>query len=238
LSNFKSADDIHLDGNIVTGTKHWISMVDRADYGIFRIPVDGTEACILLDFADAKPVIDMTYAAPIGMEVARPGSITLDNYDLPDYAILERRKYQENSKEFFHLSNISDYCFITNYLGLILSLYDDVKVYVEQNKMTGVDFDIRNLGLDISSLTMLWQDNLPTINLTLPTDIFWHRRNTQYTFGKKILIDMISLILRICDSRWLDATSPKNQRFRDALTFCSHMKPLHKNLEEKNFLKN
>ena len=30
--------------------------------------------------------------------------------------------------------------------------------------------------------------------------------------------------------------NPANQRFRDALTFCSHMKPLYRNLDEKHFV--
>jgi hypothetical protein len=212
-------------------------MVHQADYGIFRVPVGDAEAYVLIDFADVKPKIDMSFATPMGMEIACPGSITVDNFVLPDSHILGYRKYHENSPEFFHLTNISDYCFITNYLGLILSLYNDLKIYVEQTNITGVDFDIKNLGLDISGLVMVWEDNLSSVDITVPNDNFWHRRNTQYTLSKKTLIDMISLILKICDSRWLDAKSPKNQRFRDALTFCSHMKPLHRNLEEKNFVK-
>jgi len=235
-SNFKSADEMTLDGTTVSGTKHWISMVHQADYGIFRVPVNDTEAYVLIDFATVKPSIDMSYATPMGMEIACPGSITVNNYTLPENCILGYRKYYENSPEFFHINSISDYCFITNYLGLILSLNKEVKTYIEQTKIN-VDFEFKKIGLVIAGLVMTWQDNLSSVDITTPTDEFWHRRNTQYTLYKDTLIDLIHLILQICDSRWLDAKSSNNQRFRDALTFCSHMKPLHRNLEEKHFVK-
>jgi len=236
-SGWKSADQMILNGTTVSGTKHWISMVDQADYGIFRVPVDDSEAYILIDFNEVKPIIDTSYASLIGMEIAQPGSITIDNYTLPDYYILGHRQYYQNSPEFSHITNLADYGFITNYLGLILSVYEELRIYIEQNKITGINFEFKKIGLEISSLTMTWEDNLSSVNVVTPTDHFWHRRNTQYTMSKSVLINLISLILQVCDSRWLDAKSPRNQRFRDALTFCSHMKPLYINLEEKHFVK-
>jgi hypothetical protein len=236
FSNFKVADSMKLDGYTVTGTKQWISLVDQANFGVFRVPVNDTEAYILINFASAKPIIDLSYTTPIGMTIARPGSITLDNFTIPESHILGYRKYHENSPKFFHVTNMSDYCFVTNYLGVVVELYEDLKRYIEKTNVN-VDFEFRKLGLAVSGLVMLWQDNLPSVHTIVPTDEFWHRRNTQYTLSKDTLVDIISLILKIGDSRWLDAKSPDNQRFRDALTFSSHMKPLYRNLEEKHFVK-
>lgn len=235
FSNFKAADTMQLNGNAVSGTKQWISSVDRADFGIFRVPVNDTEAYVMIDFAHANPVIDMSYTTPIGMQIARPGSITLDNYNLPANSILGYRKYHENSPEFFHITNMSDYCFVTNYLGIVLSLYQELRQYIERTNIN-VDYNYKKLGLSVSALLMMWQDNLASVHTTIPTDNFWHRRNTQYTQSKNILLEIISLILHIGDSRWVDACSPNNQRFRDALSFSSHMKPLYRNLQEKHFV--
>ena len=235
FSNFKAADTMQLNGNAVSGTKQWISSVDRADFGIFRVPVNDTEAYVMIDFAHANPVIDMSYTTPIGMQIARPGSITLDNYNLPANSILGYRKYHENSPEFSHITNMSDYCFVTNYLGIVMSLYQDLGQYIERTNIN-IDYDYKKLGLSVSALLMMWQDNLASVHTTIPTDNFWHRRNTQYTQSKNILLEIISLILHIGDSRWVDACSPNNQRFRDALSFSSHMKPLYRNLQEKHFV--
>jgi hypothetical protein len=236
FSNFKSADTMRLEDTTVSGTKHWISLVDRASFGIFRVPVKDTEAYVLIDFQTVKPKIDMSYTTPIGMQIARPGSITIDEYCLSPEHILGYRKYHENSPEFFHITNLSDYCFVTNYVGLVVALYKDLENYVQNNKIN-IDYNLRRMGLRVSAMVMAWQDNLSSLETNVPTDEFWHRRNTQYTTGKDTLLDLISLILQIGDSRWLDATSPHNQRFRDALTFSSHMKPLQRNLEEKHFVK-
>lgn len=236
FSNFKSADTMRLDGTTVSGTKHWISLVDQASFGIFRVPVDDTEAYVLIDFASVQPKIDMSYSTPIGMQIARPGSITIDNYTLPKDCILGYRKYHENSPEFFHITNMSDYCFITNYVGLVVALYKDLETYVQNNKIN-IEYNFKRLGLRISSLVMSWQDNLSSTDIRVPTDEFWHRRNTLYTLGKDVLLDLIGLILQIGDSRWVDSVNPNNQRFRDALTFSSHMKPLYKNLQERQFVR-
>jgi hypothetical protein len=235
FSNFKAADTMRLDGNTVSGTKQWISLVDRADFGVFRVPVNDTEAYVMIDFASAQPVIDLSYTTPIGMQIARPGSITLDRYVLPDNAILGYRKYHENSPEFFHITNMSDYCFVTNYLGIVVSLYQELGQYLERAKID-IDYNYKKLGLSVSALLMMWQDNLSSVHTVTPTDSFWHRRNTQYTQSKNVLLEIINLILHTGNSRWVDAVSPANQRFRDALSFSSHMKPLYRNLHEKHFV--
>lgn len=236
FSNCKSADTMRLDGTEITGTKHWISLVDRADFGIFRVPCGDTEALVLIDFNAVQPKIDMDFTTPIGMEIARPGSITIDKFCLPPEYILDYKKYHENSSEFFHITNISDYCFITNYVGLLVALFRDLENYVRTNSVE-IQFELKKIALKISAICMTWQDNLESTKITTPTDEFWNRRNTQYTLGKETLLELINLILQIGDSRWLDAKSPNNQRFRDALVFSSHMKPLYKNLAEQHFFR-
>jgi len=235
-SNYKSADTMKLDGTTVSGTKQWISMVHQADYGIFRVPVDSTEAYVLIDFAMVKPTISFDHVNPIGMQIARPGSITINNYTLPAESILGYKHYHEHNPIYFYSQNFTDYAFITNYLGLITALFEDVKIYAEQRKIN-IDFEIRKLGLAISGLLIPWKNNFYTLKESSPSNEFWHIRNTQYTMSKNILVDLIHLVLQVFDATWMDSHSHKSQRLRDALTFCSHMKPLYKNLEEKHFVK-
>jgi hypothetical protein len=235
-SNVKSADTMTLNGTTISGTKQWISMVHQADYGIFRVPVNDTEAYVLIDFATFNPKIEFDHVTPIGMQMARPGSITFDNYTLPEECIIGYRHYHELNQVYFYSQNNADYAFITNYLALITALFRDLSDYVEQRKIN-IDFEIKKLGLAISGLLMIWENNLSTLEEINPNHAFWHLRNTQYTMSKNTLLDLIHLILQVCDATWMDAHSQKSQRLRDALTFCSHMKPLYKNLEEKHFIK-
>jgi hypothetical protein len=108
----------------------------------------------------------MSYTTPIGMQIARPGSITLDHYVLPSNSILGYRKYHENSPEFFHITNMSDYCFVTNYLGIVMSLYQELGQYLERANIN-VDYDYKKLGLSVSAVLMMWQDNLASVHTTL-----------------------------------------------------------------------
>ena len=237
-SNFKSADSMILQDRTVTGTKQWISMVDQADYGIFIVPHNGhdqEEAYVLIDFAEVNPLIDLSYVTPLGMQIAHPGSITIDNCELPEEYILGYRKYFEPTIIYFRAKNDTDYAFITNYLGLVTALFEDLRAYIEQTKIN-VEFELNKLELAVAALNMVWHNNLPSVRRTTDSPDFWRQRNTQYTMSKTVLLDLIHFALQIFDARWTDISSPSTQRFRDAITFCSHMKPLYRNVDEKHFV--
>ena len=233
-SGGKSADELTLNGNILNGTKHWVSLLEQADYGIFRVQVDEADAFVLVDFRTMPHTRDMNWMTPIGMEIARPGSFSVEHLELLPEFILGHKKFYENHPLWSPVINIIDYAFITNYLGLIISLHQEFGEYLDAHNLNK-PFEFNRLGMLISSLKMTWSDNLASVEVTETHDEFWHRRNTQYTMSKDILCQLIALILQQGDSRWLDAKSTKSQRMRDALTFCSHMKPLSVNLIEKNF---
>lgn len=233
-SGSKSADDLVLNGNVLNGTKHWVSLLEQADYGIFRVTVEDTDAFVFLDFRAIPHKKDMTWMTPIGMELARPGSVTVRDLELPAECVLGHKKFYENHPLWSPVLNIIDYAFITNYLGLIVSLHHEFGIYLD-GLGRSKEFEFERLGASIAGLKMMWKDNLSSVSSAEFNDTFWHRRNTQYTMSKDVICQLITLILQQGDSRWLDACSTQSQRMRDALTFCSHMKPLAINLKEKHF---
>lgn len=230
----KSVDTIKFTNNTtVSGTKHWISLIDQADFGVLRVINESNKKLhVLFDFNSMDHVIDMSAFTPIGMEIAGPGSITVDNLSIPLEYILGEQGTQET---FLH-SSFHDYCFTTNYLGCSIALFEDISDYAEKNNC-GVELALNKIELGLSSLKMLWQDNLYSLGVEQSSDLFWNRRNTQYVQSKRILIDLISLILELGVSYYLDAKSPYSQRFRDALMLSSHMQPLYQNAQNLHFLK-
>lgn len=238
LSNVKSVDTMNLYQGQIQGTKHWISMLDRSDYAVFYVsvlnnPEKKIEALIALNLNTVSYKIEQT-TATLGMEIARPASMTLAPVCISDNNILGYRVYGQGEQIHPHLNNFANYCFITNFLGINIGLYHELDHYVQTHNLNK-DLEFKKIGLEISGLYMLWKDNLESINQQNMDDKFWHRRNTQYVMGKNALIKLINLILQIGDSRWmtLDAST---QKFRDALTFCSHMRPLNNNLSEQFFV--
>ena len=128
------------------------------------------------------------------------------------------------------------YAFITNYLGAIVSLFKDLKEYIESENIN-INFELKPLELEISMLKMAWDNNLTTVYEKNFTDNFWHKRNTQYTQSKKILLSLINLVLKVGNPRWLDKNSiDAGRRFRDALVFSAHMKTFYNNLHGQHFV--
>lgn len=238
-SNIKGSDKFTLENNIVNGTKHWITNIHQAEYGIFRIqsPDPDKEAYVLFDFSALPPnYINDCNPRQIGMEIAKAGSLVVNNYSVPEGYVLGYRDYYQFHPEFSFVSNFTDYAFITNYLGLIIALYKDIETYAASNNIV-IELELKNLGVEVSSLVMTWQHNLESVVTASYTDEFWGQRDTQYVRGKQILLSLIQLALKIGNSQWLDATGAKSQRLRDALVFVTHMKPIYQNLKGKNFVK-
>jgi hypothetical protein len=230
---YKSTDTIKLSNNKVSGSKNWISLIDQADFGVFRVIDDNQRKLhILFDLTAIEHSIDMSTFTPIGMEIARPGSITVKDLIIPPEYILG----EQGTQETFLPSSFHDYCFTTNYLGCSVALFKDIVLYAEKNNCRA-ELALNKIELSLSSLKMLWQDNLDSLGEKISSDLFWNRRNTQYVQSKKVLIDLISLILELGVSYYFDAKSPFSQRFRDALMLSSHMQPLYKNTHDLHFLK-
>lgn len=242
FSSQKKADAFFLDERTVSGVKHWISNVHLADYGFFHARLSDRSMTnvhmpyvnVLINFNAVKPLVSMDYSVSLGMEIAKAGSITIDSYELPENYIFSPPADSPHLATRYR-SGVS-FTFITNYLGLIQGLFNDFEVYVDENNIN-VNFERKKMSLAISSLTMHWRNNLSTIMDHDPTDTVWHKYNTQYTISKNVLLDLIHLVLQVCDSRWVDAHSSRSQRLRDALTYCAHMRPLQNNVTEHSFLR-
>jgi hypothetical protein len=217
----------------ITGTKFWISGVDQADFGVLRVvDENNNKAHVLFDFNSIQHSVSIGNFVPIGMDLARPGEFSVDKITIPQEYILG---YQ-GTQDFFQFSSFHDYCFTTNYLGCTIALFKDISEYAIKNNCEA-GLALNKIKISIANLVMTWEDNLDTLSQTQSTDEFWHRRNTQYVQGKNVLITLISLILELGVSYYLDAKSPFSQRFRDALMLTSHMKPLVKNAQEMHFVR-
>lgn len=222
-SQVKQSDRITLIDNTLNGEKRWLSNLDLADYAIIQIESNGQPYIVYVDLHKVPHKVDFSFFTPIGMEMSKPGNLIFDNQPIDPECILGVK----GTQPFFQQSNFASQCFLTNHFGLTKQLFLDIKQYAEQNKC-GAEFEIAKLEIDVCTLEMMWHDNLYTINETVLTNEFWNKRNTQYAFSKKTLINVIKLILELGVSYYTDAHSEFSQRFRDAITYASHMHPLYR----------
>jgi hypothetical protein len=222
-SQGKRSDDITLTDNVLNGEKRWLSNLDIADYAVIQIQKDQQPYIVYIDLHTVPHKTDFEFFTPIGMEMSRPGNLIFDNQPIDPECVLGVK----GTQSFFQQSNFSSQCFLTNHFGLTKQLFLDIKQYAEKNKC-GAEFEIAKLEMDICALEMMWHNNIDSINETVLTHEFWNRRNTQYAFSKKTLIRVIQLILELGVSYYTDAHSEFSQRFRDAITYASHMHPLYR----------
>jgi hypothetical protein len=230
-SQIKSSDSISLINNTLNGEKKWLSNLDIADYAVIQIEQDQRPYVVYVDLHTVPHEVNFSFFTPIGMEMSRPGNITFNNQPIDPDCVLGIK----GTQEFFQQSNFGSQCFLTNHLGITKQLFLDIKQYAEKNNC-GAKFEIAKLEIDVCTLEMMWSDNLYTIHETILTNEFWNKRNTQYAFSKKTLINVIKLILELGVSYYTDAHSEFSQRFRDALTYSSHMHPLYRFGQEFHML--
>jgi len=219
----KRSDDMTLVNGQLNGVKKWFSNLVDADYAVMQVTVNQAPMVVYVDLARVPHRIDTTAFDPIGMELARPASLVIDGQNiLPDTVL-----GQAGTQQFFLQSSFASYCFLTNHLGITRQLFLDVKQYAENNHC-GAEFELKKLEMDICAMQVMWEDNLSTLSETKLTHAFWNRRNTQYAFSKKTLIGVVQLILELGVSYYTNAHGEFSQRFRDALTYCTHMHPLYR----------
>ena len=230
-SGVKRSDQLVLVDGVLAGTKRWFSNIDIADFGVLQIPHGDRNELIYFDLKQMPHTIDYDFFTPLGMELARPGSLVVNRHQVAES---DRLGYA-GTQQFFQFNIFNSYCFLTNHYALAKSLFLDIKQYAEKHDC-GAEFQLKKLEIDVCSLEMQWQDNLNSLYQTESTNAFWNRRNTQYAFSKKTLISVIQFVLEVGVTYFVDAKSPGSQRFRDAITYCSHQYPLYRFGQEKYLL--
>jgi len=224
FSGSKRSDEMTFNGTLVNGHKRWFSQLGNAEYAVMQIPDNtGSVKNVYLDLTQFPHEKDWSFYSPMGMEIAQPGAINIKNQNIDPSWVLGTL----GTQQFFEQNLFQRYGFITNYFSLAKELFLDIKTY-EQKFKCDAEFEIRKLEIDICALQMQWEQGLDELDAKVLSNEIWNRLNVQYAFGKKTLIRVIQLALELGIAYFVDAHSEFSQRFRDSITFCSHMYPLYR----------
>lgn len=223
--SYKAIDTVKLDGQILSGSKGWLTNLFDSDVVVLQAPIStGQRYHIAIELSSTPHILSHTHPGSIGMIGASPGMLIFPApIELNQNQILN----EVGSPEAFITANYANYSFITNHVGLIIGLYQQLLSY-KKTQDPELTYRCKMLELDIAALKMAWEDNLPTTAITSSSDKFWNNRNTQFAQCKKVLLNLIQFVLEMGIHDFIDNSSDTSTRFRDALTFVTHMTSLHK----------
>jgi hypothetical protein len=224
---------IRLRGRRLVGKKVLASGLHNSDYYVFRV-FDMAECrrWVFLDLTQVEHKIEPHYLGNIGMQIAEPHDMIIDA-EIPAEWILDE---YATSKQLQSALGFHNYGLITNYWAASKSLIAIIKDQSQRRKHN-LSYELLKLEGQVSMLELLWKKNISSILEPMEGSDFWKYRNTQYTFGKQTLIDVIGCYLQIANSSSLQLD--QNSRvFRDCLTFSSHITSLYSNLENPNLFEN
>lgn len=224
-------DTMILQGSRLHGRAYWTSQLHNADYVVMRVQDD--QACkrwVFVDLRCARVTISPSRFGVMGMPAARASDLELD-MQVPDAWILD---LGQDCQDLVQASNFYSYGLITNYLGVSQSLLDHMRDHCDRHKIQ-VTYDLDKFQLQIDMAHLGWRSNLHSVHLRKLDRAFWHARDTQYAFGKKILADQVGFYLQIFATRFCDVADQESQVFRDALVMCSHITNLYKKLQHAEY---
>ena len=239
---------------LLPGTKCWLSNLKSADIvAIEVLPVGATSYSVAhsihkpgkapdiymvyIDLSQVKHSITDGNQSPtaVGMKGAAPGTLTLlDPVTVDTDACYVIRKNPSGDLTYTWI-RYAWACWVTVHLGVIMGLYNELRKYPETNTPE-IKHKLKEFELEISQLKIMWEHSLEhmtdsgdqTSNPILPLSTGVSIRSTQYASSKRVLLDLIRFVLEIGLNQFVDDTGPTWIRFKDAITYSTHMSSLYR----------
>lgn len=212
FSVYKPFDTVALTGDRLAGTKHWITNLAQAEYGVYQIKHD---ADILLCHVSLSDAVSKTFNflnAP-GLADTCTGDATFD--DCPVDVL-----FAKSDPRYFVSNNFNSLCFTVNYIGAVNGL---VGMMLYQNSAL---FRAR-----LKSLQECFDHEIAyTSFVNQSSDTFWHQRNALYLTAKQLLVDVCQHIVANCAGNFYNLNSAPGRHFYDCLIYSGHNGPISRNL--------
>jgi hypothetical protein len=224
-SSRKFTDSTTFNNNQISGVKSWLTNLTIADIAIFSaVDINNEIFDVAVDLSQIEHSIDTVHPDSFGMKMASPSNLIFPrSVPFESSGIL----HSVNSPGAQRLSNYANFAFFTNHLGIILGLFKSF-YHRPGPLISKLDYRLQPIKLEIGALTELWKNNLQYFLISNEINHSSTTRFTQYALAKKVLLDLIYLILEVGIHDFVDPTNPKGMQFADAITFSTHMFPLYK----------
>lgn len=197
---------VYNNNGTVTGKKYWISGVELCDWVIVPVKSNNDLVLVLLNKKDliVSPILTQ------GME----GTLTVHfTCDQAPAQLLGNR----GDSRAWPVDHAHRWCFITNHLGLSMSVFQDIDHYTKNTSM--FDYNKNKVKLDLEILNLLWKHELDNIG-----NQSWNRNELVYAFAKKTTTQVAQLTTEITGSGLYEIDRLTHQRYRDILIYSTHMR--------------
>jgi hypothetical protein len=243
-----------INNTITAGTKSWISNLKSADMCVFEVTEThvplGMSAYTNYNYNSIPNVyvvyVDLTKIShtitdgtlsptAAGMTGASPGTLTINTpikVDGISCSILEVNPRQNKNLTWLEFTR---QCWATQHFGMILGLYKELKKYPEAQDPS-LSQRFKAMELEISSLKIMWEYGVQTKMHTsmeqfdrsavISNSSAPHFFTTQYALSKKVLLDLIYLVLEIGINDFIDTNTIQWVKLKDAISFVTHMTSL------------
>lgn len=231
ISNLKSADMCVFEvteTNVPSGMSAFTNYTPQNTPNIYVVYVDLTKIPHSITDGTLSPTA-------VGMTGAAPGTLTINCPIIVDgisCAIIEVNPRQNKNLTWLEFTR---QCWVTQHFGIILGLYKELYKYPELQDHT-LARRLRDMELEISSLKIMWEYGIQTKMHTAHQDIEYNKIinissdsnlfTTQYALSKKVLLDLIHLVLEIGINDFIDINTLQWVKLKDAISFVTHMTSL------------
>jgi hypothetical protein len=225
FSSRKFTDSTTFNNNQISGVKAWLTNLTIADIAMFSaVDINNNLFNVAIDLSRVEHSVDTAHPDSFGMKMAAPANLVFPrSVPIDPDGIL----HSDNSPGAHRLSNYTNFAFFTNHLGIILGLFKSF-YHRPGSTVSQLNYRLQPIKLEIGVLTELWKNNLQYFLVSNDINHSATARFTQYAMSKKVLLDLIHLILEVGIHEFVDPTNPKGMQFADAITFSTHMHPLYK----------
>lgn len=217
----KQKDSCSIVNNSLIGSKYFVSNLDCATYHTCWVPLKDEIAVVAL-LNNAQGITHDWSYRPLGMEDTCTGDLHFNQVN--EYEILFTiHKPEYAVRHWFH-----NYAFCTVNLGLCEALLKDFQDACVQKQMN-LDYIIKQIGQSVWAYQNSWRENQVVLNLHGADREKNQQLQNLYSYGKKVLAEIINLFLLAGDSRY-STLGTSSQRFRDALTYVTHRQNYYNSL--------
>lgn len=205
--------------NCVVGTKHWITNLDQAEFGIIQLKDTTNE--IKLFFVDLLPTQNgMSFTKNFSF-FSNPGLNDTCTGDIDFNFHPVELIFSKSDARYFVSNNHNSLCFITNYLGGIEGLLD----MLDHSASSVFRSTYKNLCNLLDKEVAISRD-------VLNNDNFWHSRNALYLDSKNLMVEICKHIVSNCAGNFYNLNSSQGQHFFNCLVYSGHNGPVTRSYQQ------